>query len=52
MSSNNKNTLKKIFQFYKEKIMKKNKEFSNIKLLSELPFFEKPKNLYYQIFFN
>ena len=44
MSSNNKNTLKKIFPFYKEKIMKKNKEFSNIKLLSELPFFEKPKN--------
>ena len=44
MSSNNKNTLKKIFPFYKEKIMKKNKEFSNIKLLSELPLFEKPKN--------
>ena len=43
MSSNNKNTLK-IFPFYKGKIMKKNKEFSNIKLLSELPFFEKPKN--------
>ena len=43
MSSNNKNTLK-IFPFYKEKIMKKNKEFSNIKLLSELPLFEKPKN--------
>ena len=44
MSSNNKNTLKKIFPFYKEKIMKKNKEFSNIKLLSELPLFEKPRN--------
>ena len=24
--------------------MQKNKEFSNIKFLSELPFFEKPKN--------
>ena len=43
MSSNNKNTLK-IFPFYKENIMKKNKEFSNIKLLSELPLFEKPRN--------
>ena len=44
MSSNNKSILKQL-PFYKEKIMKKkNKELSNIKLLSELPFFEKPKN--------
>ena len=43
MSLNNKNTLK-IFPFYGEKIMKKNMEFSNIELSSELPFFEKPKN--------
>ena len=43
MASNNKRTLK-IFPFSGEKIMKKNKEFSNVKLLSELPFFEKPKN--------
>ena len=43
MASNNKNTLK-IFPFYEEKIMRKNKEFSNIKLLSELPFYEKPIN--------
>ena len=43
MRSNNKNTFK-IFPFYKENIIKKNKEFSNIKLLSELPIFEKPKN--------
>ena len=43
MASNNKNTLK-IFSFYEEKIMRKNKEFSNIKLLSELPFYEKPIN--------
>ena len=43
MASNNKRTLK-TFPFYGEKIMKKNKEFSNIKLLSELPFFEKPKH--------
>ena len=43
MSSNNKNTLK-ILPFYGEKIMKKNKEFCNVKLLSELPFFEKPEN--------
>ena len=43
MSLNNKNTLK-IFPFYGEKIMKKNMEFSSIELLSELPFFEKPKN--------
>ena len=32
-----------MFPFYGEKIMKKNNEFSNIKLLSELPFFEKLK---------
>ena len=43
MASNNKRTLK-TFPFYGEKIMKKNKEFSNIKLLPELPFFEKTKN--------
>ena len=43
MSSNNKSTLR-ILPFYGEKAMKKNKEFSNIKLLSELPFFEKPKS--------
>ena len=43
MSSNNKSTLR-ILPFYGEKTMKKNKEFSNIKLLSELPFFEKPKS--------
>ena len=42
MASNNKRTLK-MFPFYGEKIMKKNNEFSNIKLLSELPFFEKLK---------
>ena len=51
MSSNNKNTLKKVFPFYKEKIMKKNKEFSNIKLLSELPLFEKPRNFTVRDFF-
>ena len=44
MSSNNKNISKQL-PFYKEKIMKKkNKEFTNINLLSELPFFEKRKN--------
>ena len=43
MSSNNKSTLKMLL-FYGEKTMQKNKEFSNIKFLSELPFFEKPKN--------
>ena len=44
MSSNNKNISKRL-PFYKEKIMKKkNKEFTNINLLSELPFFEKRKN--------
>ena len=43
MASNNIRTLK-VFPFYGEKIMKKNKKFSNIKLLPELPFFEKTKN--------
>ena len=43
MASNNKRTLK-IFPFYGEKIMQKNKAFSNNKLLSELPIFDKTKN--------
>ena len=43
MSSNKKNILKRL-PFYGEKVIKKNKEFSYVKLSSETPFFEKPEN--------
>ena len=44
MSSYKKNLIKQL-PLYEEKIKPKIKEFTNAKLLSELPFFKKPINL-------
>ena len=44
MASSIKNTLK-ILPLYKTRLFIKSKEFSNVKFLSELPFFKKPKKI-------